>query len=846
MISLASVLLPASSSIIGLHVLDLSGNSSVRDRFIAEEIQSPAEEQSASSDGVRGTDLSGSLADELKAINTTGRNIPLGGPLIDNGFVLGQIDYLLRADGEIEFESEQLLGLIIPRLSPDFASRLAQNLENKPTVSASELRALGLPLSYNPQTFAIELTLSVEQRPRQQISVSGAPPLAISEITPPAGVSGYVTILGNLDYVHKGFDPGFQNPNVLFDSAVRFNDFVLENEATLQDAFTRENTRLVYDDLSRSMRFAGGDLRPVSRGFSGAAPIAGISAERIYADLDPQRNIQPRGQRSFTITQSSTVETFVNGVSVQQTRLQPGTYDIGDFPFAQGANDVRLVVRTDSGRESVVSFSIAFDRNLLAKGLSEFGVYAGVATPFSGRGRDYTSSPAASGFYRRGISETVTAGGNFQVGERGGVAGAEMVWASPIGTLGFDLAASRVDSVGTGYALNLGFEREFGTANTRRRSLIATYQFVSENFATADARTAANLYSHEIGGTFSMGIARDHYVSADGFYSVGRARPDQYTARTTYGWRVNARMLFTAEASYQDRGFNREYGVRAALTLRLGARSTVTAELDTRREGGRLSYQTSSGRGVGSFNAQTTVEYFDEQLAANGNITALLNRAEVGAAHSTSYSTDSRSIVDQRTSLRLGTSIAFADGEMALSRPIFDSFAIFAPHRTLDDAPVYLQPNDDEYTARSGTFGGAVATDLSAYAPQLLTYDVPDAPLGYDLGAGLAAILPPYRSGYIINVGSDYSITFTGALLKSNGEPLSLTSALVYEVDAPNRPPIQAFTNRFGKFVAAGLRPGRWRVEAGFGDKLQTYIFAIPADAEGLVRSEPLQPGDEQ
>ena len=99
MISLASVLLPASSSIIGLHVLDLSGNSSVTDRFIVEEIQSPAEKQSASPNVVRGTDLSGSLADELKAINTTGRNIPLGGPLIDNGFVLGQIDYLLRADG---------------------------------------------------------------------------------------------------------------------------------------------------------------------------------------------------------------------------------------------------------------------------------------------------------------------------------------------------------------------------------------------------------------------------------------------------------------------------------------------------------------------------------------------------------------------------------------------------------------------------------------------------------------------------------------------------------------------------------------------------------------------------
>ncbi|MBX7483434.1 hypothetical protein [Qipengyuania qiaonensis] len=820
--------------------------SILRERPTLEDVLHPVARQTASSGAVGDADPVQTPPLQPNEINPTGRNVPLGGPLIDNGFVIGQIDYLLRTDGEIEFEAAQFLGLVLPRLNTESGQSVAQNLTGKPTVTASELRALGVPISYNPQTFAIELTIAVAQRPRQEISVSGAPPLAISEITPPAGLSGYVTILGNLDYVHRGFDTGLQNPNILVDSAVRFNDFVLENEATIQDDFRRENTRLVYDDLRRSMRFAGGDLRPVSRGFSGASPIAGISAERIYADLDPQRNIQPRGQRSFTITQTSTVETFVNGVSVQQTRLQPGTYDIGDFPFAQGANDVRLVVRADDGRESVVSFSIAFDRNLLAKGLSEFGVYAGVATPFDGRGRDYTSSPAASGFYRRGISETVTAGGNFQVGERGGVAGAEVVWASPIGTLGFDLAASNVDGVGTGYALNLGLERDFGTASSHRRSLVATYQYVSEDFANADARTAVNLFSHEFGATFSMGISRDHYVSADGFYSVGRSRPDQYTARTTYGWRINTRMLFTAEASYQDRGFNREYGVRAALTMRFGTRSTATAEIDTRREGGRLSYQTSSGRGVGSFNAQATVEYFDQQLAGNGNITALLNRAEVGAAHSTSYSTDTRSIVDQRTSLRLGTSIAFADGEIALSRPIFNSFAIFAPHRTLNDAPVYLQPDGDDYTARSGALGGAVASDLSSYTPQLFTYDVPDAPLGYDLGAGLAAIVPPYRSGYIIDVGSDYSITFVGALLKPNGEPLTLTSALVYEVDAPDRPPVQAFTNRFGKFVAMGLRPGRWRAEAGFGDRLQTYVFEIPAAAEGLVRSEPLLPGNEE
>lgn len=777
-------------------------------------------------------------------LNTTGRDIPLGGPLIDGGFVLGEISYLLTADDRLLIDAPELIRLLTPVLSADALASLTAALGTSRTISDERLTELGFRMTADPATFALSIFIDPAIRPRQAISVAGGLPSQSGPLEQPEEFSAYLTVLGNLDYVHRGFGRGLGDPNLLFDSAVRYRGFVLENEAVLQGRFVREGTRLVYDDQRRTARYAAGDLRPTSRGFSGASPMAGLSIERVYADLDPQRNIQPRGQRSFTLVRASTVETYVNGSLVQQTRLNPGTYDIRDFPIAQGANDVRLVLRDDAGVESSIDFSINFDRTLLAAGIAEFGLYAGFVTPFTGSGRRYTDRPIASGFYRRGMSESLTAGGNFQIGERGGVAGTEIVWAAPLGTIGFDLAASRVSGIGTGYALNIGLERNFVRSANGNSALLLTYQTTSRNFATAETVVPVNLFSHEFGATYSHGFARDHFVTVDGFYAIGRdQRPDQRTARLTYGWRANGRLFLTAEASYQERGTRREHGVRMALTYRFTPRSSMSAEIDSRREGGRLSYQTATGRGAGSYSAQAAIDYFDGIGSLNGNASLLLNRADVGAAHVTSYARDSNRIIDQRTSLRFGTALAYAGGSFALSRPIYDSFALVKPHRTLGKAPVYVLPSDDEYLSRSGALGPAVAPDLASYTPQSVTYDAPGAPVGYDLGPGIVQVAPPYRAGYLIEVGSAYSVTYTGRLLLPGGEPLALKAGLAYELAAPERPPVQMFTNRSGRFALSGLRPGTWRIETSVGERKLAYTILVPADADGLVRGGDLQTG---
>src|SRR3546814_14520712 len=88
--------------------------------------------------------------------------------------------------------------------------------------------------------------------------------------------------------------------------------------------------------------------------------LAGLGLTRSYALLDPQRSVTPRGGRTFSLDRDATVEAIVNGHMVRTMRLQPGTYNISAFPFAQGGNDVERVITDDTCRRAFISFTMFF------------------------------------------------------------------------------------------------------------------------------------------------------------------------------------------------------------------------------------------------------------------------------------------------------------------------------------------------------------------------------------------------------------------------------------------------------------------------------------------------------
>ena len=100
------------------------------------------------------------------------------------------------------------------------------------------------------------------------------------------------------------------------------------------------------------------------------------------------------------------------------------------------------------------------------------------------------------------------------------------------------------------------------------------------------------------------------------------------------------------------------------------------------------------------------------------------------------------------------------------------------------------------------------------------------------------------RGGYLLTVGSDYNVTALGTMINADGEPVALVSGTAREVTHPEREGITVFTNRQGRFGAAGLAPGKWRVEM-LDDARSVFIIDVPADAQGVLRVGEIRPSGE-
>ncbi|MCP3729544.1 fimbrial biogenesis outer membrane usher protein [Sphingomonas sp. MG17] len=791
------------------------------------------------------------VAGQQMRLNPTGRPIALTVPVKDGTTYLGDIQLTIMPDDRIEVPAQRLIDLLANVVNPDTLKALQAASTSSASLSPADFASSGIDLRYNPQTLELNLVISAERRGTRSVSVSPLDRDRVGNFVQPAEYSAYLNIRGALDYLHAGGDVGFASPIFSLDGATRIGRIVAEGEAIWQPGaigvdFQRLGSRLVFDDESNVMRWTAGDLQTTSRGFQSAPDIAGISIFRSYSVLQPQQIIRPRGDRSFRLDRPSTVDVEVNGQIVRRLQLAPGNYDLRDFPFTQGANDIRLSVLDDAGRTELLRFNLFLDQSQLAKGLSEFGLYAGVLNPIGPHGPRYSDDWAVTGFYRRGFTDQLTAGVNFQADERTKMGGAEFVIATPIGAFAGNFSISDIRNYGSGHAARLTFQRLIQRRDGQADSLTLFAETRSRRFGPVGVIDPDNQFSAEIGGGYSHAFNERVYAGFDGRYSIGRgAQPDVHSYRVTTGWRISDLASLTVDGRWERDSGGSRFGALASLVVRLGRYSSVRGDYDTRDNRMRASFQTLHGQGVGSYNITADVERSDRGSGFNFNGNYYANRAELGISHFGTFLDTFGTRTSQRTSMRVGTSLAIADGAFSVGRPIYDSFAIVKPHRTLAGADVVVEPTPFGFTANSGALKAGTHPSISSYAERTITVDAPNAPAGADLGQGSFRLLPPYRSGYKLEVGSDYFVTAIGRLLDVDGEPVSLVTGTATELSKPERTPVTVFTTRDGRFAAAGLAPGRWRIEM-LDAKKSTFIITIPADTKGLVRLPEIQSGKDQ
>lgn len=786
--------------------------------------------------------------DGAAQLNPTNRTVTLTVPARDGATYLGDVVVTIDTNDQVSFSAERLLDVLSNVVDADVLRTLRSSFAGGATLSPGDFEASGIRIQYNPLELALDLIIASEKRVSSSVQVSPMERTSVGDVLKPAPFSAYLNVNGNLDYLHNTPGEDFQSPTFFLNGAMNFHGAVLESEGIWQPDsdqtnFQRLGSRLVYDDQERLIRWTAGDLQPTGRSFQSAPEIAGLSIFRSYGVLQPQRVARPRGDRTFFLERAATVEVQVNGQIVRRLQLQPGNYDLRDFPFVQGANDVRLVILDDAGRSEVLRFNVFLDNSQLGKGLSEFGAYVGVLAPIGIEGPHYTSEPALTGYYRRGVSDRLTLGGNVQADRRTRMGGVEAVWSAPFGAVAANLAVSDVDRRGSGYAALVTLQRQNQTSTGRGSSLNLFAETRSRDFAPMGVLLPLNPFEWEVGGGYSIAFTDTLYGGFDGRYSKGRdEQRDVYNARGTLGWRISERFSLTADVRYRRDDIEQSLSALISGTMRLGRFSNLRADYDTLDDRARLAYTLLKGQGVGAYNIAADVEHSSLGSVANVAANYYANRGEFAVSHFAAFDEDFGLAGGERTSVRYAGSIAYADGAVSVGRPIYDSFAIVRGHKVLKGAEVVVDPSPYGDTARTGAMGAATHPGLSSYAERTITINAPEAPSGVDLGQGAYRLFPTYRSGYRLEVGSDYSVTAIGRLLNGDGEAISLITGTATELAHPDREPVVIFTNREGRFGATGLAPGRWRIDMLDGEK-SSFIIDVPAETDGVLRVGDLRAG---
>jgi outer membrane usher protein len=841
-------------------------------------------------------------------LNTTGTSIDIPVLLRIGASVHGEVIIRLEPDDTVFIHKASLLALmerVLALSTRDMIERLPGAL-----MSPGKLTSSGLRCWFDPALQELRLDPTLEQRSVSEIGLgSYRQPLASERLAPPSRVSGYVNIIGSLDwiwggnassdFIHASEDRVIGRLDV--DSAFRVWGAVIENRAVYKSAyesflcpnpldcsfvvaegFQRQQSRLVYDLPDRRLRMVAGDNDPLGLTAQGTPEVLGLSIEKSPSKFGDGTATHPSSKSKVRIDRRSDVEIRINGATLHRIQLESGMYSVRDLPIASGANEVELRITDDTGATRVEVLTAFYDTRLLGAGASEWALVAGVPSTLFGEERIYSENgPFASGFLRAGLSDSLTIEAHAQADRDVAMSGGGIIAQTPWGIAALRAAGSYGEaewgfSVGGEWSAS-NFRSFFGQPG---HSFRISGEYRSPHFdvpgsVVSDARgviaRAAGFrtrldafYSFPLPGEISATVGARYFshpsfayplggVSfGDSSYGVDLTLSKPLTpisnASLLLGYAMEPRWIDVARHSHIDGDFR----AVVRLSIRPDAQSSATASFDTLRQMTNVSGHKRGNSALGEWQVSVNAygEGDDDSASVAGSANLIGSRTEIALSHGVGlvngdYFGISGSPSHQRTSLRIGSSIAFADGVVAVGLPIRNGpFAIVHAHETLAGREIIVG-DADRPRARSDFLGPALVVDLPTYHPTSIGVDIGDLPVGYSLGAAAFDLNPPYKAGYALEVGSFYSVYAHGTLLTSGGQPLALSSAIARSASHPGRE-VTIFTNAAGRFGAEGVAPGKWTIALSATDADEAYEIEIPAGVGGLFDAGSLSPARPQ
>lgn len=783
-------------------------------------------------------------------INPYDRDIEMTVPLTYRNHPLGEVSIVLTHDDRFIVDTQSFLHLIDTLLNDSGQVKLKQALGDRTRFGPEDLAATGISLEYDPGSLSV-VVLTIEPAARATESLFQTPRHGNDTIDlQPTSFSAFLNINAVEDRNWGGFSSGFRDPSFYFNGAARLYGVVLESDFQLaQNPFggsesgyrlDRSYVRAVYDEPDKFRRWYLGDLSPDTRGGQSYVQMAGIGVSRQRNRFDQFRSAILQGNRQLLLQRASTVEIYRNGTLYQQFRLEPGAYDLSALPLTTGSNDIQVQVKDDAGAVQTINYQSYLDPIDLAPGDYEYAAYIGKVADRFGLSPTYGGGMAFTGYYRKAFLNHPALGVGLQASRRVQIVTGQTQFVLPNGgRLQLDAGGSNSKGFGQGASAGVGYDQIFNR-NDLTDSFTIQASYFTKRYAALGVDIPNNSGSLSVSAQYTRALNNELTLLFGGTYLKSRQKiGDSYRAYANVSYRLSQKWLIQGGVDYTRYpgvGKPGSLGFMISLTFQPNYRDRAELRHDDSLGETQLSYTHASSNRIGSLGYGGIVSKAPDSVTGQAYVD--YNGSRFNAALSQSaYGSNFGHITDQQvTSLRVGTSLAFAGGHFGIGPRVNDSFALIYPHETLKGHAVVAGQSlsANEYLSKSGALGAAVNGYLTSYVTQSIQYDVENPPPGYDIGPGVVRVRPPYHSGYALKIGTDAFASAMGTLEYRDGTPVTLVAGRVAARDGKDKKPIEFFTNSVGRFAIQNLRPGViYNVELYGLDT--TFEFTVPGDTKGLV-----------
>lgn len=620
---------------------------------------------------------------------------------------------------------------------------------------ANTLRTLGFRLPEgvtNPVALNDISQLHVDYNKQRQTLALTAPlselDLATTQLNPPAEAAPMVSsargALLNYDiYTEQGDESSvntfselraFNGSGVL--STTQLTQYSTETDA--DNSFNRLDTSWRSSFPQNMLALTVGDTLTSSLAGSRQTRIGGIQIGTDFG-LQPYMPTTPLPAYLGSATLPSNVELYVDGVRYYNGEVPAGSFQINTMPNISGAGTGQVMMTDALGRTTVQNFSFYNDQQLLREGLTSWSAELGVVRENYGYSSfDYASAPVFSGTWRRGFSNSFTAGAHAEASDGLINAGVSNDWipGSRSGTLSTAFAAS-ADAGKNGFLYSVGYrwsgeKFNFSTSTT---ATSGDYHDVATHYGEPPPTLSSNTvvgYSLASAGNISLSYLQFRYPHES---AVRYANASWYKSLTD-----NVSLNAGFNQNVDD---DRDRSVYLMLTVTTSSNLSVSSTVQ--RTYDETSYQ---------LNASQTPPAdggWGWNVAASQQASRQSGQGEVGylGRYGKAYTGFSR-LPDNHYGYAGATgSVVMMGGGLFAAREINNGFAVVSTDG-IPDVPVKLQNN---VIGTSDDNGLLLVTSLNSYQNNQISIDPMDLPANMRIARVEANATPADRSGTLVSFG---------------------------------------------------------------------------------------------